>query len=230
MMRHVGKLAQTDTRCVIVMMQIPGREDHALVVESDSLPEHYHQTIMQILESKEGQANTNFAEELGRNSMFIANHGNMSVLQALHEAKFLRPALIDSVVMTPSPGASYPLRKVLESMGIGVAGEKTVLDSANDPSIAKFNPHVHNQEIRSADDKIQTATGILRQADLVSNDATKLREQAYALAPELRPRAENLSISDIQAPTLTNIPVEDTPQPKKKRGRPAKSTKKVSIV
>lgn len=225
MMRHVGKLKQTDTRCVVVMMQIPGREDHALIVESDSLPDHYHQNVMNILESKEGQANINFGDELGRRQMFIADRGNMSVMQALHEARFLRAVHIDSVVMTPVPGSAYPLRQVLEGMNAPLPGEKTMLDPANDPNATKFNPHQHNQEAKSSEDKISQAQGILTQADFLQAEANAKREEAYRIAPELRPQTQAkvaAQPADI-APTAETIPVE---APKKRgRGRPKGSTK-----
>lgn len=238
MMRHVGKLAQTDTRCVVVMMQIPGREDHALVIESDSLPDIYHQNVMQVLESKEGQSNINFADELGKRQMFIADRGNMSILQALHEAKFLRPISVDSVVMTPTPGNAYPLRKVLEGMGKTVAGEeKSVLDPANDPNNVKFNPHTYNRDINTSEDKLNAAKGILNQAKYVDAEANKLREQAYAMAPELRPEQKVTSTENMQLHEPTNVPVEDvsvdtiakdstnTESKKRSRGRPKGSTK-----
>ena len=227
MMRHVGKLKQTDTRCVIVMMQIPNREDHALIVESDSLPEHYHQNVMQILESKEGQANTNFGDELARRQMYIANKGNMSILQALHEAKFLRPVQIDDVVMTPQPGSAYPLRQVLQEMGANIPGEQTVLDPRNDPNAPKFNPHTHNMEAKSSEDKISAARGLIMQAGFVERDAHKLREQAYAIAPELRPQSVVSPSTNMQMQGESNtIKIEETK--KRSRGRPKGSTKKVA--
>lgn len=213
-MRHVGKLKQTDTRCVVVMMQIPNREDHALIVESDSLPDHYHQHIMSCLESREGQANPNFGEELGRRQIFIADRGNMTILQALHEARFLRPVHIDKIMMTPTPGTAYPLRQVLESMGrIVPGGESSVLD----PNVAKFNPHLHNANLKSAEDKLSTAQGIISQAQYLELDAKRLREQAYAISPELRP-----------APTpVYNEMSSPAPVVKRGKGRPKGSTKKV---
>jgi hypothetical protein len=110
MIRHVGKIKTTDTRCVVVMMQIPGKEDHALVVESDSLPDHYHQHVMDCLDSKEGQSAESFATELGRRFMFVADKGNLTVLQALHEARFLRAVPINHIMMVPAPGMAFALR------------------------------------------------------------------------------------------------------------------------
>ena len=222
MMRHVGKLKKTDSRCVVVMMQIPNREDHALIIESDSLPDHYHQSVMQILESKEGQANVNFGDELARKQMYIANRGNMAILTALHEAKFLRAVHIDDVLMTPQPGSAYPLRQILESMNAAIPGAKSVLDPKQDPNTPRFNPHTHNQDVKASEDKISAARGILGQAEFLERDARRLREQAYAIAPDLRPR---LTVS-AETKTTETIPVE-TPK-KRGRGRPKGSAKNAS--
>lgn len=217
MMRHIGKLTQTDTRCIVVMMQIPGRENHALILESDSLPDLYHQNVMQLLESKEGQSNMSFADELSKRSMFIANRGNIPVLTALHEARFLRAVPITNIVMTPTPGSAYPLTQVLEGMGIDLGGEKTALDPKHDPNTIKFNPHTHNQDINTSDNKKAAARGLLTQADFVAAEANKLREQAYTLAPEFRPHHAKQQTSEIN--NIQEAPV------KKKRGRPTGSKK-----
>ena len=49
MMRHVAKIANTDQRCVVAFLQIPGREDHALVIPTDSLPPRTEQAVMDLL-------------------------------------------------------------------------------------------------------------------------------------------------------------------------------------
>ncbi|NJO62883.1 MAG: hypothetical protein HC836_33080 [Richelia sp. RM2_1_2] len=218
MMRHVGKLKQTDTRCVVVMMQIPGKEDHALVVESDSLPEFYHQSIMACLESREGQACEVFGTELGRKQMFVADRGNMSIMQALHEAHFLRPVHIDNIMMTPTPGMAVPLRQILEQLNKAVPGEQYALDPKNDPNTAKFNPHLNNINAHSSQEKLSAAKGIITQAELLERDAAKLREQAYAFAPELRPALKLQNVN-------TNANVSEDGINKRKRGRPTGTTK-----
>lgn len=209
MLRHVGKIKTTDTRCVVVMMQIPGKDDHSLIIETDSLPDHYHQHVMDCLESKEGQSAESFATELSRRFIFIADKGNLTILQALHEARFLRPVLIDHIIMVPAPGMAFPLRQILQSMGKAVpVTEDTVLD----PN--KFNPHAHNAQVGSAQDKINTAKGILTQAQLMERDAARMREQAYALAPELR--------TTLPPPTQIVLEKDEMEEPKRPRGRPKK--------
>ncbi len=224
-LRHVGKIKQTDTRCVVVMMQIPGLEDHALICESDSLPDHYHQSVMGALESNEGQQATNFADELSRRLMFIANRGNLHILQALHEAGFLRKEHVGNIMMTPTPGQAYSLPEVLRQMGKSIPGEKSALDPTREnPNDIRFNPHAHNQQVYESEDKASQARGILTQAEYMERDAARLREQAYAIAPSLRPRAK------ASAPTpkveSSEAPAVETKAPAKKRpSRPAAKKK-----
>ena len=46
MKKHIGRIANTDQRVVVVFMQIPGKDDHALVVSTDNLPERFHQATI----------------------------------------------------------------------------------------------------------------------------------------------------------------------------------------
>lgn len=223
MMRHVGKLKHTDSRCVVVMMQIPGREDHALIVESDSLPDHYHQSVMACLESREGQSAESFASELGRRQIFITNKGNMSIMQALHEAGFLRPVHIDNVLMTPHPSSAFPLRHVLEQMSKNIPGEKFALDPKNAQNPEKFNPYGHNIAVNNSEERVSAAKGLLLQASLLETDSKKLKEQAYSMAPELRPQLK----ANIQPQTTATV---DGAPTKRSRGRPTGSTKKSKDV
>ena len=56
MKKHIGKIKSTDKRCVVINSMIPGKEDHALVVDSDALPDKFHDALMTLLESTEGQS------------------------------------------------------------------------------------------------------------------------------------------------------------------------------
>lgn len=193
MLRHVGRLATTDSKCVVVMMQIPGRPDHALVVESDALPDRMHQAVMDAVESPEGQADENLSQVLGRK--LLPDGGGTDIMNALHAANRLRPVPVNEVMMIPAPGRAFKLTEILESLGRlnadPISAEEIPAEYLNsDPNnAAKFNPHAHNQNVNETENTIATAKGILLQAQLLQSDATVMFEKAYGLAPSLRPAA-----------------------------------------
>lgn len=112
--RHIGRMARTDQRLIVIFMQIPDREDHALIVASDSLPPRFEQALMQVVQSPEGQSAQDLGTVLARRLM---PDTNTSLLATLHTAGLLQPVPVDNIVMFPLPNQAYPLRKILESMG-----------------------------------------------------------------------------------------------------------------
>jgi hypothetical protein len=178
MKRHIGKIKNTDQRCVVVFMQIPGKEDHALVVSTDNLPPRFEQALMDIVESTEGQADAVLANVLSRR---LLGDTGQPVLQALHESGFLRTVHIDQVVMLPLPNMPFPLRQIIIDMG------GTAPVSMEPQAVAeKFNPHTTNADAADAQTKLGLARGLLIEAEMLEGDARRKREQAYRYAPELK--------------------------------------------
>lgn len=216
MMRHVGKLASTDSKCVVIMMQIPDRLDHALIVESDSLPDLYHQNLMSLVESQEGQANPILANLLGARNMFLEGVGNKTVMEALHLGGFLRPIPVESVVMMPTPGQAHNLKDILLQQGaLPTDGEGAEVELGRDPNEStKFNPMEHNRDLQADENMIGTAKGVLLQADILAQEANVMREKAYAMAPSLRPKAKAPAKATANKAAAKKAPA--------KRGRPSK--------
>lgn len=206
--RHAGKLLNTDQRVVVVMMQIPGREDHALVCPTDTLPPRYEQAVRDLLESNEGQSEEMFANLLSRR--FMPDTGR-TVLQTLHEENRLIPVPVSQVVMLPHPARPFPLEQILAAMGRKVPAStattnavappmpvaqpqaqalaEAALPQAKPPTTEKFNPHVVNQQAHVSDQNVGTAKNLLIEAEMLEADAQSKRSRAYAMAPSLRPAA-----------------------------------------
>jgi hypothetical protein len=207
--RHIGKLINTDQRLVVVFMQIPGREDHALVVGTDALPPRFEQALMTIVESAEAQTMQDLGQVLGRRMM---PDSTMTVLQALHNAGMLNAVPVDRVIMLPFPSRPFPLRQVLESMGkvvpggvnpsifdaptlteaaLPTAAETGVEDIAEaalpDALTQRFNPHTANQQAAATEQHVGVAQSLLIEAADLEAVAKAKREQAYQYAPSLRP-------------------------------------------
>lgn len=192
---HLGKLVNTDMRCVVVFMQIPERPDHALIVSTDNLNPRFEQALMSIVESPEGQAEPVLAKVLNRRLM---PDTGQNFLQALHEAQKLRAVHIDQVIMLPLPHYPMPLRQVITLMG-GAAPSV----SEEHPVITedKYNPHIQNANAMSAEQRLGVARNLIVEAEMLETDARAKRERAYILQPDLRP-AQPIAISATKAPLV----------------------------
>lgn len=184
MKKHIGKIVNTDQRVVIVMMQIPDRNDHALVISIDNLPPRYEQTLMDIVESNEGQAETVLANVLNRR---IMSDTSMTVLNTLHQQGYLRAVHIDQIVMLPLPNMPFPLRDIIAGMNNGNAPPP----SQEAPATAdKFNAPANNVAANTKEQRLGIAKNLLVEADLLQVEADRKRNEAFKYAPELKPAVE----------------------------------------
>lgn len=192
--KHVGRIANTDRRCVVVYMQIPGNEDNALVIDTDALPDRFHDALMTIVDSTEAQQTNDLHTLLARRVM---PDTNVDMMNALHQFGLFRPVAIDNVIMYPAPNAPCPLRTIVDFVNNEKAGIKSTPENVN-----LENRHLENQKSDNAEQNLSIAHSILAQAVDLENEAQKKREQAYKLAPELRPSPEVTG-------ALANAPVAD---------------------
>jgi hypothetical protein len=193
-MRHVAKIANTDQRCVVVFMQLPGKEDHALVVPTDNLQPRLEQAIMGVLKTPEGQQEENFANVLSRHLM---PDTGKSILETLHVMGKLVPVNVNNVLMLPQPNRPVKLSFILEQLG----RLSHLQSDINKNEVEKFNPHTHNRQSEINENARSIARGLLIEAEMLEADAKKKREAAYSKDPSLRSQQkqyfENTVKSDI---------------------------------
>lgn len=217
--RHLGKIVNTDMRCVVVFMQIPDRPDHALIVTTDNLNPRFEQALLSIVESQEAQKEPALGTVLSRR---LLPDTGQPILQALHEARLLRPIHIDQILMLPMPNTPYPLREVITMMG-GVA--PAILEEVPVITEDKYNPHVQNANAMNVEQRIGIARNLIIEAEMLESDAQAKRERAYVLSPELAPKKR-------AAPVLQNttVPLIETqaeaPKTKTTKPRPRKTATK----
>lgn len=192
MKRHIGKIVNTDQRCVVVFMQIPGREDHALIAATDNMPPRFEQALMGILESPEGQQEPVLATVLARRMM---PDTGKNVLKSLHDMGILTPVHIDRVVMLPQPNMPFPLRQIIEGMG----NTSPKVDDTIEQQ-PKYNPHTANTQSMNEESRVSIATNLLVEADMLESEAKRKRETAYTYAPDMRPAAAVAAAPKAKAP------------------------------
>jgi len=205
-LKHVGRHAGTGQRLVVVFLQLPDEKENALCVYSDSLPDRYHDALMEAVESPEGQAATGLYEVLTRKVFW---HGT-PMLQTLHQENILRKVPTASIIMTPNSNTSVPLNDILEQMSEEGTAEVPVNDTTQTPEPSQVDTNVEESK---QDENRQIAQNLMVQAQLLEQDAVAKREEAYKYDPSLRPTETKSKVRVTKAKT-------DAP---KKRGRPKKS-------
>lgn len=199
MKRHIGRITNTDKRCVILFMQLQDEKgdildpDSAMVVDSDALPDRLHQPLMEIVESVEGQNTPVLATLLARR---IGPDFGVDMFTALAQHNTLQKVPVDNITMFPEPNQPIALRKVLE--GMGRIEPRT---ESEEDSIIKFNPHSSNQQAIAFEEKTGIASGLLREASDLEAIASAKRAQAYKIAPSLEPKKAITKAKTAKKPT-----------------------------
>ena len=165
--KHIGKMKDAGTRVAVVFRSIPAEPDHALVVSTDNLPTLYHDTMINIIDSAEGQEANELQQILQRRQF----PDGLNMLQALHNGGYLIKVKTEDVNMMPTPGQSMPLDKL--------NAEITKLDgSPNAPAGTADEVDLTKRE----------AANLLAQANQLEEQAKTVRENAYNMDETLRPK------------------------------------------
>jgi hypothetical protein len=191
MIRHTGVLNNTGKNVVVAFMSLPEDPDHALVIDTDALPDNYNESLRKIVESVDGQNAENLADVLSRR--MTPDGSNVTMLQKLHSAGRLQRVSVDLVTMTPRRGINWPLRDVLKAMKQQEETQPANLEDLDPETRAqvisemgKFNVHAANMEGTTASGQKAEAASLIRMAELLEADASAKRQQAYKMDPSLR--------------------------------------------
>ena len=142
---------------------------------------------MSVVDSPEGQESNNVSEVFFRRR--LTDGENM--LEALHTRGKLTKVPVDMVKLTPAPNQSVELAEVNAEL-------QKIETGSNPPLVTEQNVENLSQgdvPVDEAEDQNQVAQNLLSQASLLREDAKVLlgdadskEEEAYKLAPELKPK------------------------------------------
>ena len=120
--KHVG--VANGKKVIIVQRQLTGDDSHmAAVLYSDILPSRYHDDVMKVLESAEGQQSWEFRDVLQRRMMADGNN----MLQALSSENYIKRVSQNAIVVKPNSKSSIrldELNKLLNEAGRGESAVK----------------------------------------------------------------------------------------------------------
>lgn len=174
--KHVGQLSNTGVRVAVIFRKLPNDEKHCLIVETERLPDSYHDQIMQCLNSREAYETNEFYEVLNRRTF----PDGTNCLTTLHTRGWLRKEPVSNVIMYPLPNQPVPLALINATIDKKLDQYMAEQKTANSPTVAET---VAN----ASQDKESIARGLIMQAELLERDAAAKREEAYTMVPELRP-------------------------------------------
>jgi len=185
--KHAGQLANTGVRVAVVFRKIPNDESNCLIVETERLPDSYHDSIIQSLNSKESSETNDFYEVLHRRTF----PDGLNCLTALHQRGFLRKEPVTNVTMLPLPGQAVPLALINAAIDGKVAEYQAKQAAKVDAPVDTRTPAEKQAAAEALAAKMQdpsaNAKALIQQAEALEADAAAKREMAYSMSPELKP-------------------------------------------
>lgn len=214
MIKHVGK--HGDRKVAIVFREIPGEEHMCLVIYPETLPVSFHDAIMRIVESEQGQT----AESLGDALFRSLLPDGRPILQTLHAEGMLKKVQTSQVVVTPNARSHVKLdemNNILRKMKTGEEAIRELADLDNNRGMTgKVRPRddfgrevgAPNQNLRGsavagsdaarALDDVAIANNLKSQAERMLQEAKGLMAEAARLQRE----AEDMQPAAVPAPAV----------------------------
>lgn len=191
--KHVGRLVETNKKCLVAYRTLPGDAYSCLVIPTESLPDSYHDAVINLVESNAGQSSYEFAEALARTQF----PDGSTMLSALHSQGRLVKIGTDQVKMTPTTSVSVVLSElnqmIAEQRGIAVDGlsikDGSAIDKVKetpkvtDPTKTSSASVNESEEIAPTGTVEEQAKQYRSQADKLAKEAAKFRRLAEELAP-----------------------------------------------
>ena len=207
--KHVGRLKANQRRVVVAYRVIPGEETptNSLVIDTASLTDADHDTLIKTVEGPAGQEAFEFAEVMARTT--LSDGSNM--LANFHSNGKLTKVPMDQVEMLPNPNYTIGLdelnKVIAEQKGTDIAGlalkdpnelpEGSTLTEAGTvnemPATTKVQAEAQAANIQAPNNAAitdeQLAASYRCQADSMFKEAKRLREQAEELVPTKKSKA-----------------------------------------
>jgi hypothetical protein len=207
-LKHIGRINNTGAKVLVVFRTLPGESNTSLVLPVSNLPDHYHDSIMEMVVTDQAQE----AFELGE-MMFIRSFTDgRPMLQAMQADGRLQKVSTDRVTMTPNPNDST----LLSDLNVLIAEQKnctiddlyTFVSGAPKKSDTKVEDIVKVKDLapnvdpdipapvraqaaltETLSDK-DIAKSLRSQADAMYKEAARLRKEAEDLDPTVKKTAK----------------------------------------
>ena len=226
--KHVGK--HNDRKVCVLFRQVPNEDHMCLIIYPETLPAHWHDAIMKVLESDVGQQADEFADALHRN---LLPDGRV-ILETLHQERMIKKVRTADIIMTPRTDASIrldELNKMLNEMKLGEAAIKKMAEAdatrglVDAPTKRAAEAEFKSNRAQQQAPMTAPATGALSDRDLAANmlsQAQRMEAEAKSMIAEaarMKKEAERMDPHVV----AKEAPPTASAKPATKRGRPAKT-------
>ena len=201
--KHVGRLKSNQRKVVVAYRVILGEETptSSLVIDTASLSDADHETLIKTVESPAGQEAFEFAEVMARTP--LSDGANM--LANFHATGKLQKIAMADIEMMPTPNYTIGLdelnKVIAEQRGTTIAGlalkdpnempEGTTVQEAGSvsemPKTTNVQAEAQAARVQAPDNGVLSdedlAASYRSQADRLFKEAKSLREQAEELVP-----------------------------------------------
>lgn len=195
--KHVGE--HNGKKVVIVEKSIPGEPHMCAVIYTSIIPSKFHDDIMRVLETPEGQAEKEFGMILNRR---IGSDG-VNILQSIAQEGFLKKAPTNQVIVKPNASSAIrldELNNLLRQAGEGQEAiqklEKMERESGFKDN-RKLTPQGNNpaqapatvdalDDSKLAQQYVSQSTRMRAEAASLLAEADRLEEEAQKIDPTIK--------------------------------------------
>lgn len=189
-LKHVGRLKSNRRKVAVAFRVLPNDAEHCLIVDTATLTDDDHESLMNLIESDAGQSVTDLAEAMQRARL---RDGSV-MLSSFHVRNQFKKVRTDEVELTPNTTTAVLLSEVnqiiAEQQGVTVADLAIKNNETQVETIARAKEVPSSQpltETQAPADGVLTdedlAAQYRSQADAMFKEAKRLREQAEELVP-----------------------------------------------
>lgn len=187
--KHVGQVNSTGKKCVVVFREIPGAADSCLVVETETLPQLYHDDVISAIESPAAQEDMDFYKYATRSTF----HDGRNMLEAFHLSGWMKKLPTSEVTMLPTREIKislHDLNKQLSSLnkdGRTTSGDISSEQESSTPAGVLDDTKIANQMRSQAAYFHKEAQRLLAEAEALDPSKTKTTVKETAVAePEVK--------------------------------------------
>jgi hypothetical protein len=192
-LKHVGKIKNSGSKVLVVFRTLPGESNMALVVQTAPMPDQYHNSIIDLVDSDTGQDSWEFGEILFARPF----PDGRPMLQALQADNRLNRVSTDNIIMTPTPNTEILLSDlnalIAEQKNCAIDDLYTFVKGAPAKSLTEKKAE-ENVSAAASSNEVLTDRDIARnyrsQADAMYKEAARLRKQADDLDPPTKKSAK----------------------------------------
>lgn len=194
-LKHVGKIKNTGSKVLVVFRTLPGESNMALVLPTATLPDIYHNSIMELVETDMAQQ----SNELGEILFVRSFPDGRNMLQSMQADGRLQKVATDNIVMTPTVNSNTPL----DQLNVLIAEQRNCTIDELCTFVKGATPAKKDSEVKEVAAVTETpapaatlqadanhvlsdsdiAKGYRSQADALYKEAALLRKQADELDP-----------------------------------------------